>query len=105
MDQRTYDLAAQALSGPPVEDITVPFFIMGMMLGVIVTLLVQAYGRRKAKLAVSSTPTSDRAIELLSAENEKQLGQITRLQDRIAVLERIATDKPTRLSAEIDGLR
>ena len=46
-----------------------------------------------------------RQIELLSNENEQLAGKVTRLEDRIAVLERIATDKPMRLSAEIDGLR
>lgn len=48
---------------------------------------------------------ADRKIELLSSENERLTGQIDRLQERIAVLERIATDQPNRLSAEIDNLR
>jgi cell division protein FtsB len=50
-------------------------------------------------------PAADRKIELLSAENEKLSGQVSRLEERIAVLERIATDKPSRLSAEIENLR
>ena len=50
-------------------------------------------------------PKAARQIELLSTENEQLTGKITRLEDRIAVLERIVTDKPARLSAEIDGLR
>jgi hypothetical protein len=52
-----------------------------------------------------SDPKAERHIELLSNENEQLTGKVTRLEERIAVLERIATDKPTRLSAEIDGLR
>lgn len=52
-----------------------------------------------------SDPQADRKIELLSSENERLTGQIGRLQDRIAVLERIATDKPARLADEIDSLR
>lgn len=48
---------------------------------------------------------ADRKIELLSSENERLTGQIDRLQERIAVLERIATDQPNRLSAEIENLR
>lgn len=48
---------------------------------------------------------ADRKITLLSADNEKLAGQISRLEERIAVLERIATDKSVRLSDEIDGLR
>ena len=50
-------------------------------------------------------PNAERQIELLSTENEQLTGKVSRLEERIAVLERIATDKPTRLSAEIDGLR
>lgn len=46
-----------------------------------------------------------REIELLGQENERQKGQIARLEGRIAVLERIATDQPNRLSAEIETLR
>lgn len=52
-----------------------------------------------------SDPQADRKIELLSSENERLTGQVDRLQDRIAVLERIATDKPIRLAEEIDSLR
>ena len=50
-------------------------------------------------------PKAARQIELLSNENEQLTGKVTRLEDRIAVLERIVTDKPLRLSTEIDGLR
>ena len=41
----------------------------------------------------------------LAAENERLKGSVTRLEERIAVLERIATDTPNRLSAEIEKLR
>jgi hypothetical protein len=50
-------------------------------------------------------PQADRKFELLSSENARLTGQIDRLQERIAVLERIATDKPARLASEIDSLR
>jgi hypothetical protein len=46
-----------------------------------------------------------RNVELLSSENEKLIGKVSRLEERIAVLERIATDQPSRLSAEIEKLR
>ena len=49
-------------------------------------------------------PKAARKIELLSSENERLVGQVSRLDERIAVLERIATDAPSRLSAEIDNL-
>lgn len=50
-------------------------------------------------------PQADRKIELLSDENARLTGQVDRLHERIAVLERIATDKPMRLAEEIDTLR
>jgi hypothetical protein len=50
-------------------------------------------------------PEANRKIELLTSENEKLHGQVSRLEERIAVLERIATDAPSRLTAEIEKLR
>lgn len=48
---------------------------------------------------------ADRKIALLSSENETLHGKIGHLEERIAVLERIATDKSSRLSEEIENLR
>jgi len=48
---------------------------------------------------------AERKIMLLSTENERLTGQISRLEDRIAVLERIATDPAERTAREIDALR
>ncbi|EAT08913.1 hypothetical protein NYF14_06355 [Sphingobium sp. 10 DY56-G10] len=50
-------------------------------------------------------PDAGRKIDLLSSENEKLVGRISRLEERIAVLERIATDPATRTAREIDALR
>lgn len=50
-------------------------------------------------------PDSERKIGLLTSENEALQGKISRLEERVAVLERIATDKGTRLAAEIESLR
>ena len=47
----------------------------------------------------------NRKAELLTAENERLTGQISRLEERIAVLERIATDPAERTAREIDALR
>ena len=47
----------------------------------------------------------DRKITLLSNENEALNGKIGHLEERIAVLERIVTDKAGRLSEEIENLR
>ena len=48
---------------------------------------------------------SDRKILLLSDENEKLVGKIGRLEERLAVLERIATDPAERTAREIEALR
>jgi len=48
---------------------------------------------------------AERKVELLSSENEKLTGQVLRLEERIAVLERIATDPATRVAREIEQLR
>jgi hypothetical protein len=41
----------------------------------------------------------------LGRENQLLRSKVERLEDRMAVLERIATDAPSRLTAEIDKLR
>ena len=46
-----------------------------------------------------------RQAELLASENEKLRGQVGRLEERLAVLERIATDPAERTAREIDNLR
>jgi hypothetical protein len=48
---------------------------------------------------------ADRKIMLLSNENETLNGKVGHLEERIAVLERIVTDKAGRLSEEIENLR
>ena len=55
--------------------------------------------------ATRTDPSADRKIELLSNENEKLLGQLARLEERLAVLERIATDPAERVARDIDALR
>ena len=51
------------------------------------------------------SPDAERKIELLANENGRLTGQISRLEERIAVLERIATDPAERTAREIDSLR
>ena len=48
---------------------------------------------------------AQRKIELLTSENDKLTGQIGRLEERLRVLERIATDPAERTAREIDSLR
>lgn len=50
-------------------------------------------------------PEHSRKVELLTNENERLTGQISRLEERIAVLERIAIDPAERTAREIENLR
>ena len=50
-------------------------------------------------------PAAERRVELLTNENERLTGQVGRLEERIAVLERIVTDPAERTARAIDGLR
>ena len=50
-------------------------------------------------------PDSARQIELLGTENDKLRGQVSRLEERLSVLERIATDPAERVAREIEQLR
>lgn len=55
--------------------------------------------------ASKDDPAAQRKIELLTNENERLTGQIGRLEERISVLERIATDPAERTAREIENLR
>ena len=48
---------------------------------------------------------NDDETKALAAENEQLKAQVGKLEERLKVLERIATDPTKRLSDEIDGLR
>ncbi len=50
-------------------------------------------------------PEAQRRIEFLEDENGQLRGKLSRLEDRLAVLERIATDPSERTAREIDSLR
>lgn len=52
-----------------------------------------------------SDAEAERKITLLSSENEGLNNKVSHLEERIAVLERIVTDKAGRLSDEIEALR
>lgn len=61
---------------------------------------------RKGEVRDHDLPLAERGrMSELVAENELQREQIAALHQRLAVLERIATDPGARIAAEIDGLR
>lgn len=48
---------------------------------------------------------AEQEIAQLTSENDALKAQLERLNERLAVLERIATDQPGRLAREIEDLR
>ena len=50
-------------------------------------------------------PARDEATKSLAAENEQLRNTVGRLEDRLKVLERIATDPSRKLADDIDHLR
>ncbi|MFD1034843.1 hypothetical protein ACFQ15_09285 [Sphingomonas hankookensis] len=55
--------------------------------------------RQRDRIAV------ERQAQLMADQNEQLQAKVLRLEERIAVLERIATDPATRTAREIDALR
>ena len=66
---------------------------------------VQRLARTRAELAARGGPEAERRISELTEENDKLKGQLGRLEARLAVLERIATDPAERTAREIEQLR
>ena len=88
----------------PIEDLFI-FIIalvgMAMVGGLLRTVLKH---RHEARMGQTDLGAS-RQVELLSHENAGLKGQVGRLEERIAVLERIATDPANRTLREIEELR
>jgi hypothetical protein len=91
-----------------------PLFVLGIIAiaygGWIINTMIRARHGYPLENEWGGTSTRDdigdkRRIELLSDENAAQQGQIARLEERIAVLERIVTDRSRRLADEIDALK
>jgi hypothetical protein len=91
-----------------------PFFILAVVTIATGAWLINNWIRAKHGYSISDdwgrnigkdTPEATRKVELLTNENERLTGMVTRLEERIAVLERIATDPATRTAHEIDQLR
>jgi len=91
-----------------------PFFVIAIIaistLGWVATSWIRARHGYPLENEWSGTahkenPDATRKIELLTNENGRLQGQVGRLEERIAVLERIATDPATRTAREIDELR
>lgn len=60
---------------------------------------------RHATSAPAGSLDAQRQVELLVRENGRLEGQVGRLEERLAVLERIAFDPAQRTAREIENLR
>lgn len=81
-------------------------FIVVMTLIVCFTFLIANWMRMRSQANKSrETLAGTREVELLAAENGRLKGQVGRLEERLAVLERIATDPADRTAREIEQLR
>ena len=65
-------------------------------------VLIAIFGKKKAG---PGSPEADERVRELTRENEQLTQQLTVVHDRLETLERIVTDKPSRLEAEIDALK
>ena len=84
----------------------VPITVVAATAWVIVTLARLRHGRGAAQTAGGATSVADAADNArLAHENETLRLTITRLEERMAVLERIATDPAERTAREIEQLR
>jgi len=79
-----------------------PYFIMGSLFGITVTLAIQWFANRKAQKAVriAQKALAEPAAEMLLQQRER-----AEMARRLAALEEIVTDQPKRLAYEIDSLR
>ncbi|HET9639778.1 MAG TPA: hypothetical protein VFP12_11280 [Allosphingosinicella sp.] len=85
-------------------------FIIIMTALVATTMLILSWMRGRHRIAelragAANKPETEREIELLSQENSGLRGKVGRLEERLAVLERIATDPAERTAREIESLR
>jgi hypothetical protein len=81
-------------------------FIFAMTALIAVSVIVLALIRARAQGKGSAGGIeAKREVELLTQENSGLKGQVSRLEGRIAVLERIATDPAERTAREIEELR
>jgi hypothetical protein len=87
------------------EDVAI-FIIILTGMGLVAWLLHTVISNRhRARLEPADGLGAVREVQLLSSENAGLKGQVGRLEERIATLERIATDPAERTAREIEQLR
>ena len=84
---------------------TAAFIIVMTLICVIGATIQTAIKARYKASSAGKAVADDRKVELLTAENAHLKSQLGRLEERLAVLERIATDPAERTAREIEQLR
>jgi hypothetical protein len=79
-------------------------FILLIIAMVMVTAIITTWIQSRAP-GKTGELAAKREVELLAGENAGLKGQVSRLEERLAVLERIATDPAERTAREIEQLR
>ena len=80
-------------------------FTLIMTAMILVAWLLNGWIKGRRPDAAPGTLEAQRQVELLSNENAGLKGQVGRLEERLSVLERIATDPAMRTAHEIEQLR
>lgn len=81
------------------DDVGILIPIMGIMCGIIAIITSAWLRSQKMKLDMA------RENRIAGASDAEVMGEIQRLKDRVAVLEKLATDDDRKLAGEIDRLR
>jgi hypothetical protein len=84
------------------QDDEMAFFIFMMTALIAVSVIILSWIKHRSP---KQGGESRREVELLTSENSGLRSQVSRLEERIAVLERIATDPAERTAREIEQLR
>ncbi len=91
-----------------------PFFVLAIVAIATGAWLINNWIRARHGYSISDdwgrnigkdTPEASRKVDVLTNENARLTGMVSRLEERIAVLERIATDPAIRTAQEIEQLR
>ena len=73
------------------------------VLAILAWAATEIFGQRFR--GVGGTAEADERVRQLTNENEQLHNQLEAVHDRLETLERIVTDKPSRLESEIDALK
>ena len=89
------------------KTLAVVILMMAAIIASVLLSLLTARTRARTRIAELSLQAGEEAASAtrLLAENEQLRGQIARQEERLRVLERIATDPAQRIAREIDELQ